>query len=153
MRLSEWSAEAPAPEAVTAKVLRVVETVLATFGCDPDPECWVTWGDDPAARWGLLASSSAGLVTLAVRVNIPQEGPRASGKLIRWSRVQAGDFAAEVQGGHRFVSASIEGLVLRGVDDEAERVGRFLQGIFAAIDGRTDAFAATRAGQGEVAKG
>jgi hypothetical protein len=117
-------------------VLAVVESVLAALGAARDPACWVTWGDEPATRWGLLAPTAAGLVTLAIRVNIPQEGPRAAGKLIRWSRVQVGDFAVEMQGGHRFSSASLEGVVLRGTDEDADRIGAFLQGIFAALDGR-----------------
>ena len=136
MRLSEWCVSAPSGDAVSPKVLAVVEPVLAVLGAARDPACWVTWGDEPATRWGLLAPAPAGLVTLAVRVNIPQEGPRASGKLIRWSRVQVGDFAVEMQGGHRFVSASLEGVVLRGMDEEADRIGAFLRGILAALDGR-----------------
>lgn len=142
MRLSQWSASAPAGEAVAATVMAVVTDILATLGAAGDPECWVTWGEQPAARWGLLAPTEAGLVVVAVRVNVPQEGPRASGKLVRWSRVQVGDFAVEMQGGHRFVSTTVEGSVLRGMDDEADRVGAFVQAIFRAIDGRPPADAA-----------
>lgn len=136
MRLSEWCASAPARDAVAPKVLAVVGPVLGALGVPRDPACWVTWGDEPATRWGLLAPTGAGLVTLAVRVNIPQEGPRASGKLIRWTRVQVGDFAVEMQGGHRFISTSLEGVVLRGVDEEADRIGAFLQVVLADLDGR-----------------
>ncbi len=136
MRLSEWCASTPARDAVSPKVLAVVEPVLAALGAARDPACWVTWGDEPATRWGLLAPTEAGLVTLAVRVNIPQEGPRASGKLVRWSRVQVGDFAVEMQGGHRFISTSLEGVILRGMNEEADRIGAFLQGVLAALDGR-----------------
>ena len=137
VRLTEWCASAPARDAVSPRVLAVVEPVLRALGVAGDPACWVAWGGEPATRWGLLAPTAAGLVTLWVRVNIAQEGPRASGKLIRWSRVQVGDFAVEMQGGHRFISTSLEGVVLHGIDDEADRVGAFLQGIFAAIDGRS----------------
>ncbi len=136
MRLSEWCASTQALDAVSPKVLAVVEPVLAALGAARDPACWVTWGDEPATRWGLLAPTEAGLVTLAVRVNIPGEGPRASGKLVRWSRVQVGDFAVEMQGGHRFISTSLEGVILRGMNEEADRIGAFLQGVFAALDGR-----------------
>ena len=136
MRLSEWCASTPARDAVSPKVLAVVEPVLASLGAARDPACWVTWGDEPATRWGLLVPTDAGLVTLAVRVDIPQEGPRVSGKLIRWSRVQVGDFAVEMQGGHRFISTSLEGVILRGMNEEADRIGAFLQGVFAALDGR-----------------
>jgi hypothetical protein len=148
VRLGEWRASAPAPEAVADKVLGVVEPVLATFGCEADPECWITWGDEPATRWMLLAPTDAGLVTVAVRVNIPQEGPRAGGKLVRWARVQVGEFSVEMQGSHRFASASLEGVVLRGIDAEADRIGAFLQAVFAAIDGRPapDTAAPARAG-------
>ena len=136
MRLSEWCVLSPARDAVSPKVLAVVEPVLAALGAPHDPACWVTWGDEPATRWGLLVPTAAGLVTLAVRVNIPQEGPRASGKLVRWSRVQVGDLAVEMQGGHRFISSALEGVILRGMDEDADRIGAFLQGIFAALDGR-----------------
>jgi hypothetical protein len=142
VRLSEWRSAAPARDAVSAKVMGVVEPVLATLGATGDPDCWVSWGEEPATRWGLMVPTEAGLAVVAVRVNVPQEGPRASGKLIRWSRVQVGDFAVEMQGGHRFVSATLEATVLRGVDEDADRAGAFLQGVFRAIDGRPPAGAA-----------
>jgi hypothetical protein len=87
-------------------------------------------------RWVLLAATPAGLVTVHVRVIVPQEGPRAAGKLVRWTRVQLGDVQVEVQGAHRIISATVEGVVLRGVDADADAVGAFIQGVFAAIDGR-----------------
>ena len=98
MRLSEWFAGAPTREAAGPKVLAVAEAVLATLGAVPDSDCWVIWGDDPGVRWALLAPTPAGLVTAHVRVNVPQEGPRAAGKLVRWSRIQLGEIAVEVQG-------------------------------------------------------
>ena len=136
MRLSEWSAVAPTREAAGPKVLAVAEAVLATLGATPDSDCWVSWGDDPGVRWVLLAPTQAGLVVAHVRVNVPQEGPRAAGKLVRWSRVQLGEIAVEVQGAHRIISATLEGVVLRGVDADADAVGSFLQVLLAAIDGR-----------------
>jgi hypothetical protein len=136
VRLSEWWASAPVPDAVSPKVLAVVESILVALGAARDPSCWVAWGEEPATRWSILAPTQAGLVTVGVRVHIPQEGPRTSGKLIRWPRVQVGDFAVEMQGGHRFSSASVEGVVLRGRDQEADRIGAFMQLVFAALDGR-----------------
>jgi len=136
MRLSEWSAAAPNREAVGTRVLAVAGAVLATLGATPDSDCWVSWGDDPGVRWVLLAPTPAGLVMAHVRVNVPQEGPRAAGKLVRWSRVQLGEIAVEVQGAHRIISATLEGVVLRGVDADADAVGSFLQVLLAAIDGR-----------------
>lgn len=136
MRLSEWGALAPIPAAAGPKVLAVAEATLATLGATPDPDCWVAWGEDPGVRWVLLAATPAGLVTVHVRVIVPQEGPRAAGKLVRWTRVQLGDVQVEVQGAHRIISATVEGVVLRGVDADADGVGAFIQGVFAAIDGR-----------------
>ncbi len=136
MRLSEWIAAAPAGDGVAAKVMAVVEPVLASLGAAGDPECWISWGEEPATRWSMMAPTESGLGVVAVRVNVPQEGPRASGKLVRWSRVQVGDFAVEMQGGHRFVSTTVEGTILRGMDGEADRIGGFLQVIYRAIDGR-----------------
>ena len=136
MRLSEWSAAAPNREAAGTRVLAVAGAVLATLGATPDSDCWVSWGDDPGVRWVLLAPTPAGLVMAHVRVNVPQEGPRAAGKLVRWSRVQLGEIAVEVQGAHRIISATLEGVVLRGVDADADAVGSFLQVLLAAIDGR-----------------
>ena len=136
MRLSEWSAVAPSPASVAPKVLAVAGSALAALGASSDPECWASWGDDPTVRWMLLVPTPAGLVTAHIRVNVPQEGPRAAAKLVRWSRVQLGEVAVEVQGAHRLLNASIEGVVLRGADAEADALGGFLQAILAAIDGR-----------------
>ena len=41
-----------------------------------------------ASRYMILVPTPAGLLQVHVRVNVPQEGPRASGKLVRWNRVQ-----------------------------------------------------------------
>ena len=136
MRFSEWRAKAPASEAGSAKVAAVVEAALTTLGADRDPECWVAWGDDPAVRYLLLAPTPAGLVQLNVRVNVAGEGPRASGKIVRWARVQTGELGVEIQGGHRLVTFQVDTLVLNGVDESADRISAFAQSLFAAIDGR-----------------
>lgn len=136
MRLSEWRSSAPSREAMAPKVLETLRRVLAVLGSEPDPPCWVAWGDDPDTRYAVLVPTPAGLVSVNVRVNIPGEGPRASGKLIRWKRVQVGDLAVETQAGHSLVSISLEGTILRGADTDAEAVGEFLQVLYAAEDGR-----------------
>jgi hypothetical protein len=136
MRLSEWRAAAPNRDALATKVLATVEPALAAMGAVPDPQCWVVWGDDPGIRYTLLVPIDAGLVTCFVRVNIPGEGPRASAKLVRWSRVQVGELALETQAGHRVISFQVEGQVLRGADADADRIGEFAMWLFAAIDGR-----------------
>jgi hypothetical protein len=136
MRLDEWSLEAPTAEAVAPRVLGVVGPVLAALGASADADVWVVWGDEPSTRWMVLAPTPAGLVTASVRVNIPQEGPRAAAKLTRWPRVQVGDLAIEMQGVHRVVATTVEGQVLRGVDEVADRIARFVSAIYSAIDGR-----------------
>ena len=136
MRLSDWGAAAPTRAAAVSKVLAVAETALITLGATPESDCWVNWGEDPESRWAILAPTPAGLIHVHVRVNVPQEGPRAAGKLVRWSRVQLGEIAAEAQGEHRVVSATLEGTILRGVDADADAIGAFLQVVLAAIDGR-----------------
>ena len=136
MRLSDWRSVAPSPAAVSDKVLAAVEPVLEGLGAEPDPPCWIAWGDDPQVRYTVLALGDAGIVVCHVRVNVPQEGPRASGKLVRWSRVQVGELSVEHQGGHTLVNFQVEGQLLRGVDDEAGPVTAFALDVFAGIDGR-----------------
>jgi hypothetical protein len=136
MRLSEWRASAPHRDAMTPKVLAVIEPLLTALGCDADPNVWVAWGDDPEVRYSLFAPTAPGLVTCNVRVNVPGEGPRASGKLVRWNRVQLGELGIESQGGHRMVSFQVEQQVIRGADDVADDVAAFALGLLAAVDGR-----------------
>jgi hypothetical protein len=118
------------------KVVAVLEPVLVAMGADSDPESWVAWGDDPGMRYAVLAPTVAGLIVAHVRVNQPGEGPRASAKLVRWPRVQFGELAIETQAGRRFLSFQVEGQILRGVDDEADRIGRFALDLLAAAEGR-----------------
>jgi hypothetical protein len=148
MRLSEWRATAPTRESMTLKVLAVVEPVLQAIGAEPDPNCWVAWGDDPSIRYSILVPVAPGLINCGVRVNIPGEGPRATAKLTRWNRVQVGEFAVETQAGHRVATFQVEQYVLRGTDGGADRVAQFALALFAAVDGRPmpDA-AAARAGR------
>src|SRR5262245_135200 len=136
MRLSDWRARAPSKDAVSPRVMAVLETALATLGAEADPECWIVWGDDPAVRYLVFAVTSAGLIQLNVRVNVAGEGPRASGKVIRWGRVQVGELGVERHGGHRLVTFQVESQVLTGADEAADRIGRFAQVVFAAVDGR-----------------
>ena len=136
MRLSDWRGQAPSVDAVSPKVLAVVEAALVTLGAERDPECWVAWGDDPAVRYVIFAPTPGGLAQVGVRVNVPGEGPRAGGKVVRWGRVQLGELGVEIQGGHRLVTFQIETQVLNGVDDTADRIAAFAQALFAAVDGR-----------------
>jgi hypothetical protein len=136
MRLSEWRAAAPHRDASTSKVAAVVDPVLAAFGAGPDPHCWVEWGDEPAVRFAILVPTDPGLVHSFVRVNVPGDGPRATTKLVRWNRVSIGELSVETTGGHRLLSFQVEGQVLKGIDDQADRVAAFALRVIAAMDGR-----------------
>jgi hypothetical protein len=136
MRLSEWRLVAPSRDALGTKVTAVLEPVIVALGTEPDPHCWIFWGDDPSARFFLAAAVPAGLVTSHVRVNVPGEGPRVSGKLNRWPRVQLGEFALETSGARLILSAQLEGQIVRAVDDDAKRAAVFMQAVVAGIDGR-----------------
>ena len=137
MRLSEWQARSPHPASIAEKVLVPTRDALALLGGDRDPECWIVWGDDPEARWTLLAPTAAGLVQVNVRVNVPGEGPRAAGKLVRWHRVQIGELSTEIQGGHRVLTFQVESALLHGADEDADAAASFAERLFAAMDGRT----------------
>jgi hypothetical protein len=151
MRWSGWRAKAPFKDSVAPKVLSVVDDALAGLGADPDPECWVVWGDDPSSRYALLAPTPSGLALVNVRVSVPGEGPRAGGKVVRWPRVQLGELAVEIQGGHRLVAFQVETHVLNGADAAADAIAVFAQTIFAAVDGRAaPAHATGRAGPAKV---
>jgi hypothetical protein len=136
MRLSDWRTRAPHKDAMTPKVVAVIEPVLAALGAEADASCWIVWGDDPAARYVVLAPTDAGLLQVLVRVNIPQEGPRASAKVIRWSRVQLGELGLEMADGHRLLGFQVEGHVLRGTDDVGDEMAAFALELFARVDGR-----------------
>lgn len=137
MILSEWRGRTPHRDSMTTKVVDVLEPLIVAMGADRDPSCWVAWGDDPAVRYVILIPTAAGLLQVHVRVNVPQEGPRASGKLIRWNRVQVGELAMEVASGHRLLSFQVEGQVIKGSDADADAIAAFALELFAAIDGRT----------------
>jgi hypothetical protein len=136
MRLSEWRAASPNKEAASAKIAAIVDPILVALGAGPDPTCWVAWGEEPGVRYTILVPTPAGLITCYVRVNVPGEGPRASAKLNRWSRVQVGELAVESQGTHRLLSFQVDQQVLNGADDRADEVAAFALALFAAIDGR-----------------
>lgn len=137
MRLREWRDAAPRKDSMGPKVLTVIDGTLDLLGSEPDPDCWVVWGDDPAVRYTILVPVDAGLLSVNVRVNVPGEGPRAQGKLVRWNRVQSGELSVEMQGGHRLINFQIENNVLRGKDEEAEVLSEFVMICYDAIDGRS----------------
>lgn len=147
MRLSDWRGRSPHKDAMAPKVIAVIEPVLAALGADKDPACWVAWGDDPGMRYMILVPTLVGLAEVHVRVNVPQEGPRVSGKLVRWNRAQVGELAIEMASGHRLLTFQVESQVLRGSDADADGIAAFALELFAAIDGRSFVIApATRKG-------
>jgi hypothetical protein len=136
MRLSEWRKAAPHRDAGSPKLAALVDPVLSSLGTEDDPHCWVAWGEEPGTRYTILVPTVAGLISCFVRLNVAGEGPRASAKLIRWSRVQTSELAIETSGSHRLLSFQIEGHVLGGADDVADRIAAFALEVFAAMDGR-----------------
>ena len=135
MRLSEWRKTAPNKEALSSKVMAMLRPVLEDLGAESDAECWVAWGDDPESRYSVLAPTDAGLISVAVRLT-GVDGPRATAKLIRWTKVSVSELALESSGGHRLVAVQVESLVLKGMDNDADRICEFVRGLIAGIDGR-----------------
>ena len=136
MRLGEWRKVAPGRDCMSNAVLAVLKPVLIDLGADADPECWVLWGEDPDVRYVVMVPTRAGLISTAVRVNTPGDDPRATGKLIRWARLQLSELSVEAAAGYRLVAVQVEGQVLKGVDVEADRISEFVRGLIAAVDGR-----------------
>ena len=136
MRLSEWRAAAPNRDAASPKVAALVDPVIGALGAEPDPHGWVVWGEESGVRYSILVPIDAGLIVCFVRVTVPGEGPRVSATLVRWNRVEIGELAIETSSGHRLLSFQVEGYVLQGADDVADRIAAFALEIFAAIDGR-----------------
>jgi hypothetical protein len=118
------------------RVLAVLVPVLVDLGAAEDPECWVVWGEDPDIRYPVLAPTIAGLISVQVRVGGPEEGARAAGKLVRWSKLQVSELSLEASAGHRMVAVQVEGMVLKGLEEEADRVCEFVRGLIAGMDGR-----------------
>ncbi len=136
MRLSKWRKTAPTERAMDDRVLAVVGPVLVDLGAAPDPECWVAWGDDPDLRYSLLAPTLAGLVTVGIRLTTAEDGPRVIAKLIRWSKLSVSELGVEASGGHRIVAVQVENLVLKGMDEEADRICAFVRVLIAGIEDR-----------------
>jgi hypothetical protein len=136
MRLGGWRSKAPGKDGLNQKVLELVGTILASLGAEADPHCWIIWGDEAGSRWTLMAPCPAGLATVNVRAGGGGEGSRAGGRLIRWSKVQVGELAAETERGHRLVMFQVEGQPIRGTDDNADDVAAFAGLTLAGLEGR-----------------
>jgi hypothetical protein len=137
MRLSDWQATLRGQKLMTGKVAIAYESALALFGEGPDSDAFVAWGDDPDVHYSLLVIGAPGLIVVVVRVNVPLEGPRASAKVVRWGRVAIGELSVEVQRGHKQATAQIDNYILKGMDEEADRIGAFVGHLLMRIDGRS----------------
>jgi hypothetical protein len=137
LRLSEWAKRAPHQASMAPKVLATVTPILTALGAAKDPPSWIAWGEDPASRYLILSPTDAGLVEVHVRVNVPQEGPRSSGKLVRWNRVQTGELSVEFVAGHRLVGFQVENVILRGTDEDGDAIAAFALEVYRAIDARS----------------
>jgi hypothetical protein len=135
MHLTEWRETAPDGGCLSEPVMAVLARVLVDLGADEDPECWVIWGEDPQLKYSVLVPTAAGLIFVAVRLN-PGAEPKVTGKLFRWSKLQVGEFTLDAVGEHRIVAVQVEGLVLKGSDEEADRICEFVRGLVAGVDGR-----------------
>ena len=135
MRLSEWQKTAPSEDSLSNRVLAILKPVLVDMGAEADADCWVCWGDDPEMRYSILAPTIAGLVTVAVRLSGP-DGARATAKLVRWSKVSVSELGIDAADGHRIVAVQVESQVLKGVDEEADRICEFVRGLIAGIENR-----------------
>jgi hypothetical protein len=84
-----------------------------------------------------MAPTPAGLSSVAVRINAGSaDGPRATGKLVRWGKLQISEVSVESSGGHRLIAVQVEGQVLKGMDQVADQICEFVLGLLAGIDGR-----------------
>ena len=63
----------------------------------------------------------AGLVIVASGRNLAGSGPRATAKIVRWSRVQVGELAVETEGPHRMISFQVESIGPRGAPTSRRR--------------------------------
>jgi hypothetical protein len=141
MRLSEWRKAAPNDAVLDDSVIAVVGPVLGDLGAETDPECWIAWGDDPDVRYSLLAPTPIGLITLAIRFTTQEDGPRVIAKLIRWSKVSVSELGVESGSGRRIVAVQVENVVLKGVDEEADRICEFVRMLIAGVDDRQQSLA------------
>jgi hypothetical protein len=121
---------------MTVQVLAMLEPVLADLGAEADPVCWVIWGDDPRARYSVLVPTIAGVVVAGVRTASQGGTPRAAAKLVRWPKLAVSELNVESSDGHRIVAVQVEMLVLKGVDEEADRICEFVRDLIAEVDDR-----------------
>ncbi len=139
MRFDDWRATPEGERHLTERLVALIDPVSRVLGVGTETACHVVWGDQPPARFQVLLATEAGLAVLNVRVNVPQEGPRISGRLVRWGRVQAGEVTIEAHSGHAQVSAQFEGQVLQGLDTAGERIAEWMIEVYRRVERATGA--------------
>ncbi|MGC8634130.1 MAG: hypothetical protein ACP5VP_05630 [Candidatus Limnocylindrales bacterium] len=135
MRFADWQATPEGSRYLTDRLVPLIESAARTLGAHDATPCYVAWGDQPEARFQVMLSTDGGLGIFNVRVSVPQEGPRLSGRLVRWARVQAGEVTFEAHSGHIQVSAQFEGQVLLGLDEAGERIAEWMTEVYRRVDG------------------
>ena len=136
MRLSEWRTKAPVQDSMDERVMSVLRTVLIALGADPDPDCWVIWGEDSQTRYSVLVPVAAGLVAVAVRTPSGAGEARAMARLVRWPKLPIGEFSIDAGEERRAVAVQLESFVLKGSDEEADRICEFVRGLVIQADNR-----------------
>jgi hypothetical protein len=136
MRLSEWRRVAPDPDVLGRRARSTIDPVLTALGAESDPHALPVWGEDAARRFSLYVLSPTGLIGAGVRFDLPGEPPRVTARLIRWSKLQLSELAAETNGTHRVVSVTIDGQVFRAPDEAGDRIAAFVRAIHALEEGR-----------------
>ena len=102
-----------------------------------DRDGWVFRDEDRATPYLGAGPISAGLVSCRVRLDVPQEGPRASLEPIRGSRFQVAEPIVETSGWHGRCCAQVQGQVIRATDDEVPAAAAFLLTMPRVIEGRS----------------
>jgi hypothetical protein len=135
MRFADWQATPEGSRYLSDRLVKLIESAAHTLGARDATPCYVAWGEQPEARFQVMLSTDGGLAIFSVRANVPQEGPRLSGRLVRWARVQVGELTFEAHSGHVQVSAQFEGQVLLGLDAAGERIAEWMTEVYRRVDG------------------
>ena len=137
MRLSDWRGRAPTRTPRHPRSSPSSRPILATLGREPDPDCWIVWGDDPGRPLPRVRADRRRPPPGPRPGQRPQEGPRASAQARPLEpRPDRRARRSRSRRATACVSFQVEGQVLRGSDDDADAIAAFALRLFAAIDGR-----------------
>ena len=139
MQFSDWCETDEGRRRIPEPLVTLIGNAMRTLGVPLDAPAHVIWGDQPGQRFMVMLACDAGLAILGVRPSTPQEGPRVSGRLLRWSRVQVGELAIEAHHGHVQASAQMEGQVLQGLDAAGAQVAGWMAEVYRRVEGASRA--------------